>query len=200
MTRGAVVGSKGEHSAMNHAVLLVDDDANLLAALKRALRTEPYEILTAGSAGEALQAMATRTVDVVVSDEDMPGMPGTAFLKEVRALYPDTVRIMLTGKATLENALRAINDGGIARFFVKPCDGRELAFSIRQGLQHRELMVAARRLLKRSKRQSTVIQQLEKAYPSITRVERDDDGAIVIKDAGDDFNMLIQEINAYLDS
>ncbi len=185
---------------MNHAVLLVDDDANLLAALKRALRKQPYEILTAGSAEEALQIISTRTIDVIVSDEDMPGMPGTSFLRKVRMLYPDTVRIMLTGKATLDNALRAINDGGVARFLKKPCDGMELALSILWGLQHRELMVAARRLLQRSRRQSKMLHQLEKAYPSITVVERDDDGAILIEDAGDDFNRLIQEINAHLDS
>ena len=184
---------------MRHTVLLVDDDPRVRAGLRRALRGEPYDILEAGTAEEALEILGGASVDVVVSDEEMPGMRGTVFLKKVRERFPDTVRFMLTGKATLENALRAINDGGISRFFLKPCNSWDLAVSIRQGLQQRDLMVAARRLLQRSRRQEDHIRKLERAFPQITRVERDEDGAIMLEEVPGDFEQLTREIFRHLE-
>lgn len=184
---------------MRHTVLLVDDDAGVRAGLRRALRGEPYDILEAGSAEEALAILGGRAVDVVVSDDEMPGMRGTVFLKKVRERFPDTVRFMLTGKATLENALQAINEGGISRFFLKPCNSWDLSVSIRQGLQQRDLMVAARRLLQCSRRQESHIKRLEQAFPQITRVERDEDGAIVLEEAPGDFEQLAREIFRHLE-
>lgn len=185
---------------MKQTVLLVDDDPSVRAGLCRTLRKEPYDIVEAGSASEGLEILASRSIDVVVSDEEMPGMRGTRFLKRVRELYPDTVRFMLTGKATLENAVEAINRGGISRFFIKPCNDVDLAVSIRQGLQQRELMIGARRLLNKTKRQDSLIKQLEKEHPDITKIARDDDGAIVVDDVGDNFDELISEIFNQLDS
>lgn len=185
---------------MKHTVLLVDDDPGVRAGLCRALHGEPYDILEAGSAEEALAILRARAVDVVVSDEEMPGMRGTVFLKKVRESFPDTVRFMLTGKATLDNALRAINEGGISRFFLKPCDSWDLALSIRQGLQQRDLMVAARRLLQRSRRQEDQIRRLEQAFPHLTRVERDEDGAILLEETPGDFEQLTREIIRHLES
>lgn len=184
---------------MRHTVLLVDDDARVRAGLRRALRSEPYDILEAGSAGEAFEILGGRAVDVVVSDEEMPGMRGSVFLKKVRERFPDTVRFMLTGKATLENALRAINEGGISRFFLKPCNSWDLAVSIRQGLQQRDLLVAARKLLQRSRRRESHIRRLEQAFPQITRVERDEDGAILLEDVSGDFDQLTREIFRHLE-
>jgi two-component system probable response regulator PhcQ len=184
---------------MNATVLLVDDDVHLLDGMCRALHKEPYDIVRAGSAEEALELMRTRPVDVVVSDEEMPGMSGTVFLRHVRDQYPDTVRFILTGKATVPIAIEAINNGGITRFFTKPCDTAEVAVSIRQGLQQRELLLAARKLLQKGRQQSMLIEQLEKSYPSITKVDRDDDGAIPVADWNGDIDQLMQEICTHLD-
>ncbi|MBZ5495704.1 MAG: response regulator [Acidobacteriia bacterium] len=184
---------------MKPTVMLVDDDANVLAGLCRALHKEPYDIVKAGSAAEALEILRARPVDVVVSDEEMPAMSGTVFLRQVREKYPDTIRFILTGRATLDNAIAAINDGGVTRFFIKPCDHLDLAASIRQGLQQRELMLAARRLLHKVKRQSAMIKQLERAYPNITKVKRDGDGAILLEDWNGDINQLMRDICSHLD-
>jgi DNA-binding NtrC family response regulator len=184
---------------MKPTVLLVDDDANLLDGLCRRLRREPYDIVTASSAEEALEILRDRPVDVVISDEEMPGTPGTVFLHEVRKRYPDTVRFILTGKATLDSAVSAINNGGVTRYFIKPCDLTDLAISIRMGLQHRELMLAARKLLQKGRRQSALLARLEKAYPNITRVDRDNDGAIVLEDSNGDFDQLMKAICDHLD-
>ena len=79
---------------MSRNVIFVDDKPAITDALKRALRKEPYEILTANSAAEALAILAEIQVDVVVSDEMMPGMSGSEFLAVVRRRYPDTIRII----------------------------------------------------------------------------------------------------------
>jgi len=130
---------------MAHKVLFVDDEPHLLAALRRALHKEPYEIVCVTSPAEALRVLAETAVDVVVSDEQMPGMSGSELLAEVRRRYPDTVRMMLSGKATLEGAIRAINDGEIYRFFVKPCNEIDLATTIRHALEQKDLIEENRR-------------------------------------------------------
>ena len=185
---------------MGHKVLLVDDDKNLLDGLRRALRKEPYEIVAASSAEEALGILGKEAIDVVVSDQDMPGMSGTVFLAAVRQRFPDTVRFMLTGKATLDTAVQAINDGAISRFFTKPCNNVDLAVTIRQALQQKELMCAARGLLNKVKHQDSFLAKLEKEQPGITQVNRDEDGLILLRDTPDDPGELLREISKQLDA
>jgi len=152
---------------MSDTVLLVDDDHNLLLGLRRTLRKQPYELVTADSGRAALALLARRPVDVIVSDEKMPEMSGTEFLAQARRLYPDTVRLMLTGEATLEAAVRAINEGEIYRFLRKPCDQVELSVAIAQGLQQKKLLENARRLLRVSQRQAAMLETVARQvfYP-----------------------------------
>lgn len=164
---------------MHHTVLLVDDEPYVLSSLRRALYTEPFEILCANSAKEALILLQAKLVDVVISDQDMPGTPGTALLAEIRRSYPDTIRFMLTGKATLEVAMAAINEGAISRFFTKPCNDVDLAVTIRQALQQKELAAAAKRLLQTVESQAAELTRLEQQYPGITKVDSDSDGVII---------------------
>jgi DNA-binding NtrC family response regulator len=184
---------------MPAVVLFVDDDLNLLDGIARSLRQEPYEIHKAGSAQEALDFLKLHAADVVVADEQMPGMSGTIFLSCVRELYPDTVRFILTGTATIDTAINAINIGGITRFFLKPCRHIELSVAIRQGLQQRRFMVAAHRLLEQAKRQDTLLEHLERVHPNITHVTRDEDGVIPLQDLSEDPESLMREICAHLD-
>jgi two-component system probable response regulator PhcQ len=188
-----------EVNEMPGVVLIVDDDSHLLDSMRRALRREPYIVLTSQSGEEALGILDSTPVDVIISDQDMPGMSGQVFLKRVRELHPDITRLMLTGKATLEGAIDAINNGGISRLLQKPCDPIDLIMSIRQGLQHHKLMIAAHQLLQRNARQSKLLDRLERLYPNITKVERDSDGAINIKDLDGSPDQLLEEINAYLE-
>jgi hypothetical protein len=91
-----------------------------------------------------------------------------------------------------------INNGGISRFFLKPCNPVDLGLSIRQGLQQHKLMVAAHRLLQKNARQSQLLGRLEKLYPNITKVERDSDGAIRIDDFQGNLDRLLEEIETCL--
>lgn len=121
-----------------HTILIVDDEPKVFHALRRTLHREPYEVLFAEDAEEALALMGQHEVDVVISDENMPGMTGTAFLGRVRQQWPDTVRFMLTGNARLDVTLHAINEAGIQRFFTKPCDEADLIVAIRDAIRTRE--------------------------------------------------------------
>jgi len=180
---------------MHHKIILVDDEPNILMGLQRALRKEPYKIFTALSGNEALTVLEKTPIDVVVSDQDMPGMNGTEFLTQVHKSYPDTVRFMLTGKATLEVAIQAINEGAINRFFTKPCNNVDLAVTIRSALQQRDLMIEARRLLREFKQQSGLLGTIEEEYPGITQVKRDSRGAIIVDDdIPKDYDQLIEEL------
>lgn len=123
---------------MQHAVLIVDDEPRIFSALRRALHRENYELLPASNADEALKILGDRRVDVIIADENMPGMSGSVLLARVRQQWPSVVRMMLTGDARLETVVAAVNRGEIYRFFIKPCNEVELIVSIRDALKSRD--------------------------------------------------------------
>ena len=167
-------------------ILLVDDEPNVTDALKRALRREPYEFLTAVSSVEAQQILERQHVDVVVSDEQMPGMSGSEFLAKVRKQFPHTIRMILSGQASLEAAVRAINEGEVYRFFLKPCNSTDLIFTIRQALMHKRLEEQSRRLLREYQRQASRLDRLEHESPGIMHLDTDEQGAVVVDEADGD--------------
>jgi DNA-binding NarL/FixJ family response regulator len=115
-------------------VLLVDDEPEVISAIKEALFHEPYEITGVGDPLEALRILATRPFDVVVADEKMPSMGGAELLATVKRDYPATVRIILTGHASVSSAVQAINEGSVYRYLLKPFPATALGDVIRQGL------------------------------------------------------------------
>ncbi len=119
-------------------ILLVDDEANILSALKRVLRRDGYEILSAGSAREGFELLATHEVQVILSDQRMPEMNGTDFLARVCELYPDTIRIVLSGYTDLNSVTESINRGAIYRFLTKPWDDELLRNHVREAFRHHE--------------------------------------------------------------
>ena len=137
---------------MSHTVLLVDDEPNVLDALTRVLHGESYRILTANSAEEAGRLLQDDSVELIGCDEQMPGMSGTQLLGRVAHDYPDIVRIVLTGRPSLPAALRAINEGKVYHFFTKPCNEIDLAITIRNGLEQKDLMAKSRELLEVTRR------------------------------------------------
>ncbi len=159
-------------------LLLVDDEPNLTSALVRSLDRSQFEIFTADSAQKGLMILAGNDIDVVVSDERMPGMTGSQFLSEVRKKWPNTIRMILSGQADLEAAVRAINEGEVYRFLLKPCHPKELQLTILQGLQHKKLVEQSRKLLQEHQKNVNLLEALEKDNPGITRIEMDDDGVI----------------------
>ncbi|HJH17473.1 MAG TPA: response regulator [Pseudomonas lactis] len=133
-----------EQLATKSAVLLVDDEESILNSLRRLLRGQPYDVVLATSGAQALEIMATRPIDLVMSDARMPGMDGATLLAEVHRLYPATSRILLTGYADLTTIIKAINDGQIHRYISKPWNDEELQLVLQQTLEHQRLERLAR--------------------------------------------------------
>jgi EAL domain-containing protein (putative c-di-GMP-specific phosphodiesterase class I) len=121
----------------NPRVLFVDDEPSVTSAFRVLLRRAPYEVLVANSARDALALLAQTQVDVVVSDMDMPDMGGSEFLARVRSHHPRTTRVVLSGRAKLEDTIHAINDAAVFRFLVKPCPPAELIKCIEDALAAR---------------------------------------------------------------
>jgi len=124
-------------------VLFVDDEPKVLSAYERCLKDEPYRVVTTTSAADALLVLAREPIDVVVSDESMPGMTGTEFLGLVRRRFPDVVRIMLTAVADLTVTRRAIEEGVLYRLLAKPAVMAELSSTLRNAL-HMKTLARAR--------------------------------------------------------
>ena len=113
-------------AAQRRTLLLVDDEPNILASLKRLLRRDAYHILTANSGQEGLDVLASHAVDVIVSDQRMPGMLGADFLRKAKLLCPQTIRIMLSGYTELQAVTDAVNEGAIFKFLTKPWEDHQL--------------------------------------------------------------------------
>lgn len=178
-------------------ILLVDDEENILSALTRTLMDEPYDIVTATSAEAGLNIMQQQRFQVVISDERMPGMDGAAFLNYVRRRYPETIRMMLTGHASIEATMRAVNNGEIYRFFTKPWDDTMLKLAIRSAVEKYDLENENRRLLKTVKRQSQELKALEQHYPGISELNRTDQGAYELPEIDDgELNKIIALCNS----
>lgn len=120
-------------------VLAVDDEPNILAALRRLFRATGWRILTAAHAEEALALLAAEPVDAVLSDMRMPGMDGVQFLERVRQGWPRTARLLLTGQADLGSTIAAINRGRLHRYITKPWNDDELLLTLRQVAQNQQL-------------------------------------------------------------
>ena len=124
----------------DRTLLLLDDEENVLRSLVRLFRRDGYRILAAGNVRDAFDLLATNDVQVILSDQRMSDMSGTEFLGRVKMLYPDTVRLVLSGYTDLATVTEAINRGAIYRFLTKPWNDDELREHIRQAFRtHDEL-------------------------------------------------------------
>ncbi len=120
-------------------LLLVDDEANILNALRRLFRPHGYRVLTAESGAAGLELMSSESVDLVISDMRMPQMNGAEFLERVQTEHPDVVRILLTGYADLDSTIAAINHGGIYRYLAKPWEENDVLLTVRHALERKAL-------------------------------------------------------------
>ena len=108
------------------SVLFVDDEQNILSAVKRLFTSDPVSVITATSGLDGMELMKHNPVSVIISDNMMPGMNGIDFLAWTKTVSPDSVRMLMTGYADLHAAIEAINKGEVFRFITKPWDDMEL--------------------------------------------------------------------------
>jgi serine phosphatase RsbU (regulator of sigma subunit) len=169
-----------ESSQNASRVLIVDDDDLIIQSLRSlfALETD-YEVYDFNEPEKALQEVERRPIDLVISDFLMPRMNGVDFLKKVRDLQPDATRILLTGFADKENAIRAINEVGLYHYLEKPWSNDNLLLLVRNALQHRSLRAQLaqkvsefERLMREHSELSTRHRSIQRDLEMAARVQR----------------------------
>jgi len=170
-----------------HRLMIVDDDKNVLNALRRVLAGEGRELECFIDPEEALRRASVANFDLFISDYRMPHMDGAALLTEVRRLQPEAARIIISAYADFDALLKALNEAGIERFVAKPWSDYELREAVRSALERRDLIVENRRLAERLRRtEETLAQQnaelarLERENPGLTKVSWAKDGSILL--------------------
>jgi len=148
----------------NETIVIVDDEEMVLTSLHSFLSLEtPYNIETFTSAKKALEFIKTNNVDLIVSDYLMPEMDGISFLIKVRKLKPEVPRIILTGYADKENAIKAINRVGLFQYIEKPWNNDDILIIFRNGLEKQKLM----------KKLEEKIDEINKAYDELKNLQRE---------------------------
>lgn len=163
-----------------HTVLLVDDEPLIITALMRVLQDLPVTIRSASSGSEGLEILRDQEVQVVISDERMPHMAGSDFLAMVKEQYPATIRMMLTGHASIEAAMRAVNEGAIYRFFLKPWNDLDMVLAVKSACDLYDVEEENRTLLRMLRIHEFHLRNLEHRFPEIPRHEKDSEGHLIL--------------------
>ena len=165
----ALIGRRSRQRTL----LLVDDEDNILAALRRLLRAEGWLVLSSTSAEQALEQMARHEVDVILSDQRMPGMTGVELLRRARQLYPETIRLVLSGYTELQSITDAINEGAIYKFLAKPWDDEQLRAHLREAFTIKEMADQNRRLGHEVQAANQELAQLNRRLQTLLSAQRE---------------------------
>jgi DNA-binding NtrC family response regulator len=145
-------------------VMIVDDEEMVLTSLSTYLTLETdYDVVTFTSAAQALKQVESGPVDLIISDFLMPEMDGITFLSKARELKPDVPRIILTGYADKENAIKAINQVGLFQYIEKPWDNDDLRLTIRNGLEKKRLLTKL----------SEKVSEINRAYSELQGIQQE---------------------------
>ena len=161
---------------MSKNILIIDDEPDILKTLSSALQFERYRVSTAPGGDAGLKLFRREPFDLVITDMRMPGMDGIQVIEGVKAIDPDVEAIVLTGYATLDNAVKALRHVGAFDYLSKPLENiDELFLVVEKALEKRRLTVENKRLLQRLKekeaellKQNEVLQRNEKRYRELT--------------------------------
>ena len=145
-----------------YRILLVDDEPNVLNALRRVFRQENYAVTMASGGQEALALLRKEPFHLMISDYMMPGMNGAELLKQVKALKPEIIRIMLTGHADTGAVMGAINEGAVYKFILKPWNDDDLRVTVALALEQYDLIQQNKVLQQDNARKSKEINALAK--------------------------------------
>jgi response regulator RpfG family c-di-GMP phosphodiesterase len=159
-----------------HSILIVDDEDSILNAFKRILADGDYEIHTASNGLEGLNKLhtANRPYSLIISDQRMPVMNGVQFFTQAKDIFPDAVRILLTGYADTAAVIDAINKGGVHLYFTKPWHEEELLLHIKQSFSKVEILQENKRLIELIKNKNDELLKLNKTLEKRTKDKTDD--------------------------
>jgi EAL domain-containing protein (putative c-di-GMP-specific phosphodiesterase class I)/FixJ family two-component response regulator/GGDEF domain-containing protein len=151
LRNNSVLTVPADHDRVERVLLLVDDEPNILSALRRTLRRAAFRVLATTSVKEAFELLATHPVGVIVCDQRMPEMPGTEFLRRAKELHPAAVRIVLSGYSELNSVIDAVNRGAIYKFLPKPWDEEVLLAALNDAFRLHEIEQDNQKLTRRVK-------------------------------------------------
>jgi DNA-binding NtrC family response regulator len=161
-------------------ILFVDDEPAILRVIARVLHDAPFVVVTAERAASALEIIEQRPIDVLVSDIDMPQMSGLELLRIVRGTHPQILRMVLTGSATIERVLHAINEGEVLRFFCKPFDVEVFRTELELMAERIERLRRDAADARRGDREQELQRWLAHRYPQLLLAERNPAGEVLI--------------------
>ncbi len=138
-----------KHSKYKHSILIVDDEDSILNAFRRILADEDYDVQVANNGFDGLNKLRTASnpFSLIISDQRMPEMNGVQFFAQAKDIFPDAVRILLTGYADSDSIIEALNKGGVHLYFTKPWHEEEILLHIKQSLSKVEVLEENKRLL-----------------------------------------------------
>lgn len=152
-----------------YSILCIDDEENILSAMKRLLRREGYRIFATSDASEALAMLAANPIHLVISDQRMPCTSGTEFLSIVKERHPEVIRIILTGYTDVDSITEAVNKGLIYKFLLKPWNDEDLKLDIRQALEQYELIQANKALHEKIMEQNEALRLVNENLEDLIR-------------------------------
>ena len=162
-------------------ILVVDDEETVRESLAAILEREGYRVFQAESGEEGLRVLKeTPGIQLVISDHNMPQMSGVEFLKLVRERYPHVLRIMLTGDPDPQTIIRSINEGEVYRFIKKPWDNTMLRVTVYFAFETIQLEEENRRLIAALRRQMNFLRDMERDFPYLAALTRDEDAALLL--------------------
>ena len=164
-------------------ILIVDDEDSVRDSLSAVLEREGYTVHQASGGEEGLEILKSSPIKLVISDYNMPGMTGVDFLKLVRERTPNVVRIMLTGDPDPQTIIRSINEGEVYRFIKKPWDNTLLRVTVYFAFETIQLEQENRRLIAALRRQMNFLRDMERDFPYLAALTRDEDAALLLAEA-----------------
>jgi DNA-binding NtrC family response regulator len=164
-------------------ILVVDDEESIRDSLTAVLEREKYVVHQAEGGEAALLLLKQHPVQLVISDQNMPGMTGIEFLKLVRERFPHVIRIMLTGDPDPTIIIRSVNEGEVYRFLKKPWDNTMLRVTLYFAFETLQLEEENRRLITALRRQVNFLRDLQRDFPYLTAMTRDEDAELLLAEA-----------------
>ncbi|MCA9394843.1 MAG: hybrid sensor histidine kinase/response regulator [Candidatus Omnitrophica bacterium] len=154
-------------------VVVLDDEENIRESVKRLFFRESFAVTSTGDSQEAIGIIEKHPIKVILSDQRMPQITGVEFLKQVREKFPDVVRILITGHADIQAAEDAINYGGVYRFINKPWNSEELKATVKQAIEHHDLVVQNRELFEATKAKNEELEVLNRRLKGMYETQKE---------------------------
>jgi DNA-binding NtrC family response regulator len=162
------------------AILAVDDDPDILTALRRALAPLGATVILTEDPTEVLAILGEQPIALLISDIDMPQMTGLELMSQVRLAFPNVVRMLLTGRTSFDSAIEAINHGEVHRYLNKPFEPAELRKLVQEALVRSADLARDSRAGLHAEKKRQLIEQLEAEHPGLTKFVRDPEGSYMV--------------------